>query len=298
MDESMTDQGNERARTVDRRTLIKGAAAAGVIVWTAPMIIDSMASPAAAGTPAAGCFKYQYNWWLRNPANPADMPDQGTPADFDHNLMLKYNAATGPGFHGHWNEECRPSGYDTDTQHPQGHLAGDIEDPPDNAAEGYKSNQKSVNATTCCKGGKPPFDQPFDWWQSEPTTGAERIDTFPTPECIVIEVLKNNVVQPGVTCGSLDTGDGFGPDRPYDAIRFRSECPGCFLLDPSVTVAKDPFGTPSFPDNNKGEGKLFTSIQFNFTSLAYPVYFKMWVRCAGPTEDCGLGTSPLMIQAS
>jgi hypothetical protein len=38
---------------VNRRTLIKGAAAAGVVAWAAPVIVESMASPAAA---AVTCF--------------------------------------------------------------------------------------------------------------------------------------------------------------------------------------------------------------------------------------------------
>jgi hypothetical protein len=39
------------SRGLDRRTLIKGAAIAGAAAWTAPVIIDSLASPAAAFTP-------------------------------------------------------------------------------------------------------------------------------------------------------------------------------------------------------------------------------------------------------
>ncbi len=35
---------------LDRRTLLKRAAAAGAVAWTAPIIIDSLASPAAATT--------------------------------------------------------------------------------------------------------------------------------------------------------------------------------------------------------------------------------------------------------
>ncbi len=38
----------EATRTLNRRTLIKGAAAAGAAAWAAPVIIDSFASPAAA----------------------------------------------------------------------------------------------------------------------------------------------------------------------------------------------------------------------------------------------------------
>lgn len=44
---------------IDRRTLIKGAAVAGAAAWTAPVIIDSLTSPAAAGTPGA-CVKQYY----------------------------------------------------------------------------------------------------------------------------------------------------------------------------------------------------------------------------------------------
>ena len=42
--------GDEPSTGLDRRTLIKAAAVAGGVAWTAPVIIDSLASPAAAGT--------------------------------------------------------------------------------------------------------------------------------------------------------------------------------------------------------------------------------------------------------
>jgi hypothetical protein len=48
------DESAAARRGVDRRTLIKGAAAAGVGVWTAPVILDSLSSPAAAGS-VTGC---------------------------------------------------------------------------------------------------------------------------------------------------------------------------------------------------------------------------------------------------
>jgi hypothetical protein len=51
---------NEK-RGMDRRTLIKGAAVAGVAAWTAPVIIDSLSSPAAAITGPRGCFQACYN---------------------------------------------------------------------------------------------------------------------------------------------------------------------------------------------------------------------------------------------
>jgi hypothetical protein len=42
------------ATDIDRRTLIKGAAVAGVAAWTAPVIIDSLTSPAAASSGTSG----------------------------------------------------------------------------------------------------------------------------------------------------------------------------------------------------------------------------------------------------
>jgi hypothetical protein len=50
----------ERSR-IGRRTLIKRAAATGAIAWTAPMILDSLASPAAAVSPppTPGCKSVQ-----------------------------------------------------------------------------------------------------------------------------------------------------------------------------------------------------------------------------------------------
>ncbi len=47
---------------LSRRDLIKRAAAAGTVAWTAPLIVDSLASPAGAVTMESGCFKYMYDW--------------------------------------------------------------------------------------------------------------------------------------------------------------------------------------------------------------------------------------------
>ena len=54
-----TDQEAGSAQTRSRRAIIRGAAAAGVFAWTAPVIIDSLASPAAAGS-VAGCFRAEF----------------------------------------------------------------------------------------------------------------------------------------------------------------------------------------------------------------------------------------------
>jgi hypothetical protein len=45
---------------VDRRTLIKRAAAAGAVAWTAPVIIGSVASPAGAITCPGNCVQIQF----------------------------------------------------------------------------------------------------------------------------------------------------------------------------------------------------------------------------------------------
>jgi hypothetical protein len=45
---------------IDRRTLIKRAAVTGAVAWTAPVIIESLASPAAAITCATTCFRVQF----------------------------------------------------------------------------------------------------------------------------------------------------------------------------------------------------------------------------------------------
>jgi hypothetical protein len=58
----MTDvETNDAERPgIGRRTLIKRAAAAGAVAWTAPLIIDSLASPAAAVTCATTCFRVTF----------------------------------------------------------------------------------------------------------------------------------------------------------------------------------------------------------------------------------------------
>jgi hypothetical protein len=49
----------EMPTDIDRRTLIKGAAVAGAVAWAAPVIIDSVTSPAAA---ASGTTGLQCSW--------------------------------------------------------------------------------------------------------------------------------------------------------------------------------------------------------------------------------------------
>ena len=45
---------------MDRRAIIKRAAAAGAVAWTAPLLVDSFASPAAAATVAPGCYSVYF----------------------------------------------------------------------------------------------------------------------------------------------------------------------------------------------------------------------------------------------
>ena len=49
--------GDERTG-LNRRQMIKAAGIAGAAAWAAPMIIDSLSSPAAAVTHAPGCFRF------------------------------------------------------------------------------------------------------------------------------------------------------------------------------------------------------------------------------------------------
>ena len=52
--------GDEGRAGLNRRQMIKAAGIAGAAAWTAPMIIDSLSSPAAAATVTPGC----YSFWL------------------------------------------------------------------------------------------------------------------------------------------------------------------------------------------------------------------------------------------
>ena len=52
-------EGDDK-RGLSRRTMIKRAAAAGAIAWTAPVILDSLSSPAAAVSVPAGCYGYVF----------------------------------------------------------------------------------------------------------------------------------------------------------------------------------------------------------------------------------------------
>jgi hypothetical protein len=57
---AIDDPARPPDRGIDRRTLIKRAAATGVVFWTAPVILDSLASPAAALTCNGACFRVQF----------------------------------------------------------------------------------------------------------------------------------------------------------------------------------------------------------------------------------------------
>ena len=63
--DSMPETSDDKRR-LDRRTLIKGAAAAGAVGWTAPLIIESMTSPAAA---VSTCFEARGGGNLGNTCN-------------------------------------------------------------------------------------------------------------------------------------------------------------------------------------------------------------------------------------
>jgi len=54
------DHPPDPARGLDRRTLIQRAAAAGALAWTTPVVVGSLASPAAAAT-YSGCFRAEWS---------------------------------------------------------------------------------------------------------------------------------------------------------------------------------------------------------------------------------------------
>jgi hypothetical protein len=65
----------ERRVGISRRTLIRRAAATGAVAWAAPMIIESLASPAAAITGLTGCHTILFN-------SSCSTDNQGTPCNF------------------------------------------------------------------------------------------------------------------------------------------------------------------------------------------------------------------------
>jgi hypothetical protein len=63
------DESPARERGIGRRTLIKRAAAAGAVAWSAPVILDSLSSPAAAFS-CGTCFKVGFQAVDDNDSNP------------------------------------------------------------------------------------------------------------------------------------------------------------------------------------------------------------------------------------
>jgi TAT (twin-arginine translocation) pathway signal sequence len=59
-------QTSDESRGLSRRQLIKASAVAGAAAWTAPVIIDSLSSPAAAGST---CYKYYVKLVVRYNGN-------------------------------------------------------------------------------------------------------------------------------------------------------------------------------------------------------------------------------------
>ena len=56
----MTDEREaDVTRNISRRTMIRNAAAVGAAAWTAPVIVDSIASPAAAAS-LKGCYRVEF----------------------------------------------------------------------------------------------------------------------------------------------------------------------------------------------------------------------------------------------
>ena len=55
-----TQAPEDDQRRLSRRRMIRGSLAAGAAVWVAPVIVDSLGSPAAAASGQTGCYRLQY----------------------------------------------------------------------------------------------------------------------------------------------------------------------------------------------------------------------------------------------
>jgi hypothetical protein len=281
-DESNVMTGADTDGGIGRRSLIKKAAAAGVAVWSAPLIMESKVAAAATGTGEIEpdkCYKYQYNWWYTTGAA-NNVPDNGTAGNLSHNLMLKFNAQT-PDFPAKWNEECQFSDDDGT------HLAG-WQTNTSKSAEIYKSNGAGPNAQ-CCKDSSPPLNQPYDWWQNGPGPQfEERIRTFPTPECVTITP----------TCGSPGTGDGFtAPETIVFTLAATGPCALCWFADPSLWYTADPASTtPSITTTNQGGRRSKTiTITFPSGSSRFPVYLKTWIACGSTVNFTSCNIDPIVM---
>jgi hypothetical protein len=76
---------DDGARGIDRRTLIKRGAVVGAVAWTAPVIIESISSPAGAITAPPGCYRIRFtpndDMCKNSPTNAGTAcPPIGTPA--------------------------------------------------------------------------------------------------------------------------------------------------------------------------------------------------------------------------
>jgi hypothetical protein len=89
-----TESDASRASALDRRTLIKRAAVAGAVAWTAPVVIESLASPAAAGTcGCGGCYYVEFRAGVCGDTNNQYHTFQ-TP---DHTCQPDYSTVSGCG---------------------------------------------------------------------------------------------------------------------------------------------------------------------------------------------------------
>ena len=88
------EEQTPRVNGLDRRTLIKRAAAAGAIAWTAPVLVTSLTSPAAAGSCACpGCF-----WVEFKPGVCGDTNNQYHTFEVpDHTCQPDYSTVSGCG---------------------------------------------------------------------------------------------------------------------------------------------------------------------------------------------------------
>jgi hypothetical protein len=138
---------------IDRRTLIKGAAAAGVAAWTAPVVIDSLAAPVGAqnGTPAAGCFKYMFDWcWASEVQACVDSGDISS--QFNQNDAMECAQNTGESQAGQVQPDpnCCQTGTDEEDWNQQPDLVGCVTRTGDACTCPSPGENLSVTFTVTC----------------------------------------------------------------------------------------------------------------------------------------------------
>jgi hypothetical protein len=247
---SVANQGG-----MDRRTLIKRAAAAGAVGWTAPMVLGSIASPAAAGTPpqlGPHCFRYHYNWrWAKivhdcadqgskekgqTPIPPAPLCDQSFVEPFS-------NGPNDPNENTAKNQHITSNGCCRETVN-------------------FDDTSDATMAATCQSGNV------REWYQLPDIPGG----------CVSVTATAD--------CATHGTGD-----LSVTFAMNTADCPNCWMHDFTVlftdqanVLAANPTSCPSGDKvgtsvANAGGSATYKQVTFTFKGNNAPVWFKFLVQC-------------------